>query len=316
MIQNIVDMISEMNFKYTTIDTSINEYKELHNSLFFGASISKEWIKWYHKDIPRSTGLKTVTYAVYDKTKLVGVWSVEPKLLNINGKATKVGRCFAVGIHDKYRRLGLFVSLSKFAISSEIKRSEFDYIICFPQKGRSVIGGHLKAGWKIISEIPIYSANKFKNESHSISGVEIITDFNNLNYQNNLNGSFIESPLYRNNRWLKHPDYYYICLKHNNSYLILKIYSNFCHIIDFVGEKRDTILLLKTAKNLAFRHNWSEINLWCANNEYFKNEIIAAGFKEGANFGTSISLITVNINETKELKLDSCHIQMGVDETY
>lgn len=316
MISSSISNKSLKKFNFTAINPSIKQYKELHNSLFTGANISKEWIKWYHKDIPKSLDIETITYAVFDNEMLVGIWSVEPKLMKVNGEIIKVGRCFSVAIHENYRRLGLFVALSKFAINSEKNRGEFDYIIGFPQKGRSVIGGHLKAGWKIIHEIPIYSAENFEYENYPFSTVEIISDFNHLSYNNNLEGSFIEDSEYRNTRWLNHPDLHYINIKYNNSYLILKVYSNFCHILDMYGQKRDIIHLLKTAKNLSLRHGWVELNLWCSNNEFFKDEIIAAGFKEGANFGLPISVISVEINATKPLILNNCHIQMGVEEGY
>ena len=58
------------------------------------------------------------------------------------------------------------------------------------------------------------------------------------------------------------------------------------------------------------------LNLWCGNNEFFIDEIIAAGFKEGANFGLPISVIAVKINEIKPLLINHCHLQMWVEEGY
>lgn len=305
------------NFKYTVIDSSSEKYKELHNSLFKGAAASKVWMNWYHKDIPHSLNIDTITYAVFDDDILIGIWSVEPKLMFVNGDTIKVGRCFAVGIHESYRRLGLFVSLSKFAIDSERLRGEFEYIIGFPQKGRSVIGGHLKAGWEFVQEIAIYSVSKLENDiNFSFSNVEIILDFNLIDLPVTKNGSLIETMEYRNTRWLKHPDLYYICLKYRNSFLILKTYANFCHIVDFNGEKEDIVYLLNTAKVLGYRHGWAEINIWCAENEIFISEIKDAGFNEGANFGLPISMIAVKINAAEPLLLKTCHIQMGVEEGY
>ncbi len=304
-------------FSFRTISSDVIEYKELHNSLFVSASISNEWIRWYHKDIPDSLGLKTVTYGAYDGDILIGVWSVEPKLMNLEDKEIKVGRCFAVGIHKDYRRLGLFVSLSKFAIKEEIKRGEYDYILGFPQKGRSVIGGHLKAGWEHLQEIDIYSSSSFcANEQYSLSKIEIIKDFRDIKEPSKVNGSFIETPDYRNKRWLSHPDINYICLKRDNSYLVLKPYSNFCHIVDFNGNRKDVYFLLESAKVLAYRHGWDELNLWASENEFFMSEIIEAGYKKGAKHGLPISMISVNINKTSPLLLETCHIQMGVEEGY
>lgn len=305
------------NFNYTTIDISSVKYKELHNNLFKSAAVSNEWLNWYHKDVSNSLKAETITYAAFDDKTLIGIWSVEPKLMKLRGKEIKVGRCFAVGIHEGYRRLGLFVSLSKFAINSERLRGEFEYIIGFPQKGRSVIGGHLKAGWEHVQEIEIFNNTKLKNDAnYSISKVEIIQDFNLIDLPKNNNDGFIETQNYKNTRWLKHPDLHYISLKSKNSFIILKPYANFCHIVDMNGEKEDVLHLLKTSVVLGYRHGWEEINVWCAENEFFKNEIEAAGFEQGANFGEPISMIAVRINKSEPLVLSTCHIQMGAEEGY
>lgn len=310
-------MIDSNNFNYTVIDSSTVKYKELHNSLFKGAATSYEWINWYHKDLSSSLNIDTITYAAFDGDILIGIWSVEPKLMHYEGNDIKVGRCFAVGIHEGYRRLGLFVSLSEFAIQSERLRGEFEYIIGFPQKGRSVIGGHLKAGWEHVQEIGIYSAAQLENDpTFPYSNIEIIQNFNILDIPTNINGSLIENPKYKNTRWLQHPDLHYICLKYGNAFLVLKAYANFCHIVDINGDKDDVLYLLKTAKVLGCRHGWAEINVWCAENEFFVNEIKNAGFIEGANFGLPISMIAVKINAITPLVFKTCHIQMGVEEGY
>jgi len=310
-------MIDSNNFNYTVINSSSVKYKELHNSLFKGAATSFDWINWYHKDIPSSLNIETVTYAAFDGDILIGIWSVEPKIMRYNDNIIKVGRCFAVGIHEDYRRLGLFVDLSKFAIESERLRGEFEYIIGFPQKGRSVIGGHLKAGWKHVQEIGIYSASQLENDpAFSLSNIEIVHDFNILDIPTNINGSLIESCQYKNIRWLQHPDLHYICLKHGNAYIVLKTYANFCHIVDLNGDKNDVLFLLKASKVLGNRHGWSEINVWCAENEFFVSEIKNAGFIEGANFGLPISMIAVKINASKPLVFNGCHFQMGAEEGY
>ncbi|WP_028888612.1 GNAT family protein [Tenacibaculum ovolyticum] len=304
-------------FDYGIIDPCEIRYKELHNALFKGASISNDWISWYHKDIPNTLNSETITYAAFDGDILIGIWSVEPKLMNLNGKKINVGRCFAVGIHEGYRRLGLFVSLSEFAIKSEKERGEFEYVLGFPQKGRSVIGGHLKAGWEHVQEIDIYSISTFeKDDEYSFSNVEIIKNFESIKFPSNINGSLIENPEYKNTRWLNHPDLYYICLKYKKSFLILKVYSNFCHIVDFNGERKEVSHLLKSAKVLAYRHGWEEINIWAGENEFFINEIKKTGFTKGAKYGLPISMIAVRINKTIPLSLEMCHLQMGIEEGY
>mgnify|MGYP001462125678 CR=1 FL=1 len=98
--------------------------------------------------------------------------------------------------------------------------------------------------------------------------------------------------------------------------MILKGYSNFCHIVDFNGKKNEVSYLLRSAKVLAHRHGWEEINIWAGENEFFINEIKETGFTKGANFGLPISMITVKINKTTPLLLQTCHLQMGIEEGY
>src|SRR5207237_538630 len=110
---------------------------------------------WYHAGVAKAGGGQVArTHGVFDGEVLAGVWSVEPRQLTVDGQTQiPVGHCFAVGIHPDYQRQGLFVELSKYAIEQERIRGEMDFILGFPQQGRPVVGGHLKAGWEIVQEI-------------------------------------------------------------------------------------------------------------------------------------------------------------------
>jgi hypothetical protein len=316
-------MEQSQNIQYCLIESyykHIGVYQELHNDLFRNANVNNEWIQWYHNRIGLlEKGFSgTRTYAAYNNDRLIGIWSVEPKLFcTDNGNYIKTGRCFAVGIHSDYRRCGLFVSLSKFAIEQERNRAEFEYILGFPQFGRSVIGGHLKAGWDNVQEIGIYSVDLTdKDGLYYRSAINDVSNFSEVESPKGINGSFEESSEYRNIRWLQHPFLHYMCFKHKNAYIVLKPYSNFCHILDIKGNMESVLILLEASKSIAKRHGWIELNLWCANNELYRNQILNAGFVEGANYGSAISMIAVCINAQKPLQMENCHIQMGVEEGY
>src|SRR6185437_8018733 len=213
-------------FKYRLFDVinDIGTYKDFHNLLFQGSATSYEWIIWYHKNISnlKKWSRGTRTYAVFDANKLVGVWSVEPKVLKVDQGEIKVGRCFAVGIHPDYRRHGLFVSLSKFAIQQEKELGEYEYIIGFPQKGRTVIGGHFKAGWEQVQDIEIYSCKITpKLTGLSLYHANLIRDFNEVALLQQTYNGLIETAAYKNLRWLKHPDHQYLAYSNKNAYIIL-----------------------------------------------------------------------------------------------
>lgn len=308
----------ENNFVFKQIDplsVDRHAYRELHNLLFKGAAITDEWIDWYHKDVSSvevwSAG--TRTWGVFDDTKLIGIWSVEPKTLNLNNKTIKVGRCFAVGIHPDYRRRNLFVLLSQFAINKERTLGEFEYILGFPQQGRSVIGGHLKSGWETVSEIDIYSrSNQLSYEYQSKSVLNFVTDFKGL--ASDL--GFIEEAAYLNLRWTHHPDHQYLCYSYKDAFIVLKPYSNFCHIVNISGHSDDVAVLLRGVTVLSKKHGWEEVNVWCSETGKYKDVLLSTGFSKGAVHGLPIQFIAVKINADSPLVFENNNFQMGVEEGY
>jgi hypothetical protein len=314
-------MEKKIKFKYRLIDTveiDHEKYKALHNSLFKGAATSSEWILWYHKEIGtlKDWSKGTRTWGVFDKEELIGIWSVEPKKFKLSNQTINVGRCFAVGIHEGYRRHGLFVSLSEYAIEQEKKLGEFEYILGFPQVGRSVVGGHFKAGWEEVLHIDIYSRkNEARVLGESRSRINLINNYDGLAVENVSEG-FIENSDYNNLRFIRHPDHQYLIYSYIDATIVLKPYGNFCHILDLSGSIKNVEFLLNTIISLSVKHGWVEVNAWCADKEFYKKALLANGFTLGAEFGLPVILIAVRINAKVPLVLNTCSLQMGVEEGY
>jgi GNAT superfamily N-acetyltransferase len=297
------------------------QYRQLHNLLFANTAMSSEWVDWYHGRIGALAGgpARTRTYGVFDGDLLVGIWSVEPKaFVAASGEETSVGRCFSVGIHPEYRRHGLFVRLSSFAIAQEREKADYDHILGFPQIGRPVIGGHLKAGWEIVQDVPVRRFDTERLEGFTPrSRARWIPSFEDLRPSADPRGAFRESPAYRNLRWLEHPDNQYVCLAHEQAHVVMKPYRDLCHVLDLRGDRTSVRLLLEVAKSLARRHRWKELNLWCAGNEVHRPEILDAGFVEGSEFAPAVVLIAVRIRSSQPFTLgNECHLQMGSEEIY
>jgi GNAT superfamily N-acetyltransferase len=301
-----------------TIDTDHKKYKALHNSLFKGSNASSEWIRWYHKEIGalKTWSEGTRTWGVFDDEELVGIWSVEPKCLTISGKTVHIGRCFAVGIHEGYRRHGLFVSLSEYAIEQEKKLGEYEYILGFPQVGRSVVGGHFKAGWEEVLPIDILSRkNVPRIYGETRSTINFITNYDSITLETKCDG-ITENSEYNTLRFSKHPDHQYLIYQYQDATIILKPYGNFCHILDLSGSVANVKFLLDAVKSLAIKHGWVEVNAWCAENDFYKEAYLASGFSSGADFGLPVMLIAVRINAEVPLSLNNLSLQMGIEEGY
>lgn len=314
-------MEKQIKFDYKLIDTvdiDHEKYKTLHNSLFRGAATTSEWILWYHKEIGslKTWSKGTRTWGVFDEEELIGIWSVEPKILKYSDNKISVGRCFAVGIHEGYRRHGLFVSLSEYAIEQEKRVGEYEYILGFPQVGRTVVGGHFKAGWEEVLLIDIYSSkNKPMIFGKSLTGINFINKFDGLTTDKVCEG-LNESSDYNNLRYIKHPDHQYLMYSYKNATIVLKPYGNFCHILDLSGSIKNVEYLLNAVKSLAIKHGWVEVNAWCAKNEFYKQTLLATGFSLGAEFGLPVMLIAVKITSKVPLILGKCSFQMGIEEGY
>lgn len=309
---------------YKPIDPCGNEqeeYKKIHHELFRSADIDNNWIEWYHEKIRASDPRLsfTRTYGLYDGNRLIGIWSVEPKIMRNNtNELIKVGRCFAVGISSDYRRMGLFVSLSEYAIKSERERAEYDFIIGFPQTGRSVVGGHLKAGWEEISFIDTFSVDLSNNDGKFFrSDVRQMTIFLNSATTLNVPNSFDENSSYRNMRFLMHPKLQYIVYQYDNAHIVLKPYSTFCHILEMQGSKENVIRLIEVSKSVCKRHGLLELNVWNNSDAFYHDTLIGCGFTNGAQHGLPITIIAVRIKALMKLKIEKhFNFGMGVEEGY
>lgn len=313
-----------INFIYKQIDPCGKEqddYNKIHNELFRSAAIDNNWIEWYHDKV-RASDLRlsfTRTYGLFDANRLIGIWSVEPKIMrDNNNELIKVGRCFAVGISSDYRRMGLFVSLSEFAIECERKRAEFEYIIGFPQTGRSVVGGHLKAGWEEISYVDIYSIALSNNDGiFSRGDANELIDFSNSFTSLCIKNSFDEPSSYRNMRFLMHPKLQYMIYTYDDAHIVLKPYSTFCHILEMQGSKENVKRLIEVSKSICKRHGLVELNVWNNNNAFYHEVLIECGFSIGAEHGLPITIIAVGINKKEKFQLEKeFNFGMGVEEGY
>lgn len=313
-----------MQFQYRVVFPLAEDranYIQLHHELFKSAAVDDEWLEWYHKDICESDKRlsNTRTYGVFDGERLIGIWSVEPKMFrDSNGSLLKVGRCFAVGVSSDYRRMGLFVSLSEYAIKCEKQIGEFEYILGFPQTGRSVIGGHLKAGWKEVAFFDIESYDlEVPTENYSLKKVDNICDFSDLTNTTSAINSFDEPLQYKNIRYLEHPKLRYMYFRHKDAFVVLKHYSSFCHIVDLQGDEESVLYLLEICKSVSRKHGFDEVNIWSSAIFKYKNALSKAGFLKGAKHGLPVTLIAVSINADKDLSFfGEMNLGMGVEEGY
>jgi len=292
-----------------------DEFQKFHNLLFKNTDASPQWFQWFFKNARREELISPRIYTLRDGDRLIGSWCVEPKHFLHNGWLLRVGRCFSVGIDPEYRRQNLFVELSNYAIEQERSvQKKFDYIFGFPQVGRPVIDAHLKSGWEHVQTIDMYSTAPQKYD-YSIEAFDRVKDFTSKFPKDC--SRFYDCSSYLYCRWICHPECTYTCLEYTeDDNIVLKQYGLACHILLLKGKHEYVKELLNASKGIAYRHRLEELTIWNAHNEHYHDAIVECGFKPGAKFGSSVELLAVKINETNDLKLETCHFMMGSEESY
>ncbi len=313
-------------FVFETLDmhnhAHVEEFTKFHNIIFPNTHASQEWIEWYAKfgDIYHDINTRVYVARRVDDNVIVGSWCVEPKRFHDGKTTVKIGRCFSVGIHPDVRRQNLFVRLSNHAIESERQHKNYKTIIGFPQVGRPIIPAHIKSGWRELEVIPVLG-KKPENFELSLSHVikNWIDEVNVAPWKVGVN-SIVESSHYLQRRWLEHPDNDYIVLatkEFPHSFIVLKHYGSIMHVLSIRGGKTGACLLLKAASTLAFRHNCSELNAWCASRELYRDVLEETGFAENVSQSPNIQVMCVDLTDDYRLNIEQdCVFHQGTEEAY
>jgi hypothetical protein len=92
-------------------------------------------------------------YACYKGREIIGYYAALPYRYKIGSKITRVGMVCDVMTSIKHRGKGVFVKMGNYAIGE--LTSEVPFTTGYPIR-KEVIPGHLRAGWKIAFNMPLY----------------------------------------------------------------------------------------------------------------------------------------------------------------
>ncbi len=116
------------------------------------SSDSHEHYFWKFHSFPAE--LKSYEYGAYDGDELIGYYAAIPYRYTINGAPKLCGMVCDVMTHPKMRGRGVFTGIGHFATDA-MKQAGVDFVTGYPIRPE-VIPGHLKVGWKIVFNLPMY----------------------------------------------------------------------------------------------------------------------------------------------------------------
>ena len=118
------------------------------------AVIGKEHYMWKFQSFPID-GKKSYEYIATDeKENMVGYYAAIPYQYDIDGKVYTVAMVCDVMTSSKCRGAGIFTKLGRYS-TDEYAKEGLAFSTGYPIR-KAVIPGHMKVGWKIAFELPLY----------------------------------------------------------------------------------------------------------------------------------------------------------------
>ena len=132
----------------------INKTEKINSSKTKTKKTKKEWL-WQYKNLPTN---KSFCYLAKDKKEIIGYYHVPTFKFNFDNKVYLIGNVQDVGILKEYRNLGVFKSLSKYAVKDLSKK--VDLLYTFPNK-YSIKNFSLNNNFSFLKYLPIFVKQTF-----------------------------------------------------------------------------------------------------------------------------------------------------------
>jgi len=145
----------KLSFSHFDYTENLDQQRELFKDCFpetNGEVIQQEvHYNWKFHSFPND--VKSWEYASYIGTEMVGYYAAIPYRYKIGEKITLVGMVCDVMTSSKHRGKGIFTKMGTY--STEELSSVVPFTMGYPIR-KEVIPGHLKVGWKISFNMPLY----------------------------------------------------------------------------------------------------------------------------------------------------------------
>ncbi|HTA04858.1 MAG TPA: GNAT family N-acetyltransferase [Solirubrobacteraceae bacterium] len=113
---------------------------------------SVETYRWKFHGFPASP--PSYEYMATEDGKMVGYYAAIPYAYRIGGSTRRVGMACDVMTHSQARGKGVFTALGRYSLA-EMQQAGVDLMTGYPIRP-GVMGGHLRVGWSIAFELPMY----------------------------------------------------------------------------------------------------------------------------------------------------------------
>jgi hypothetical protein len=138
------------------VDRYLAQQRDLFEDAFpehvGNAPASVEHYRWKFHSFPFSP--QAYEYMAVEDDRMLGYYAAIPYPYVIAGRPTRVGMVCDVMTHSNARGRGVFTGLGRFALA-QMQATDLEFVTGYPVRSE-VMGGHLRVGWKVAFELPMY----------------------------------------------------------------------------------------------------------------------------------------------------------------
>lgn len=117
-----------------------------------GPATSVDHYQWRFHGSPLSP--RSYEYSATEGSKMLGYYAALPYPYQIGERRMLAGMVCDVMTHSEARGRGVFTELGRFALT-RMQATELDFLTGYPIRPE-VMGGHLRVGWQVAFELPMY----------------------------------------------------------------------------------------------------------------------------------------------------------------
>jgi len=117
-------------------------------------------------------------YAAWDQDQLVGYYAAIPYRYRVFGEPARSAMVCDVMTHSSARGKGIFTKLGAFSVKA-LSDEGWDFSIGYPIRPE-VVPGHLKVGWKVAFELPMYLKPLRTNRLLASKNLQLLAPLANL----------------------------------------------------------------------------------------------------------------------------------------
>jgi hypothetical protein len=139
-------------------------------------SASVEHYRWKFHEAPSDP--TSYEYEATEDGRMLGYYAAIPYPYQLGERKLLAGMVCDVMTHSEARGKGVFTELGQFALA-EMEKASLDFVTGYPIRPE-VMGGHLRAGWEVAFELPMYLKPLRANAIMKSKGMPFLVSLANI----------------------------------------------------------------------------------------------------------------------------------------